>query len=126
MPEDLMRYDQLAQNGDLTDIVLRGTDDFHTLSRLEKARFRFNTMANLRQYENAWFQHNIGTPKKDDWVAIAADMDSFFSNPGARTVWPLVQNRSNAKFRSHVTAIVERNAASAGLASDGKPATVSS
>ena len=116
----------LAQNGDLTDIVLRGTDDFHTLSRLEKARFRFNTMANLRQYENAWFQHNIGTLKEDDWVAIAADMDSFFSNPGARTVWPLVQNRSNAKFRAHVTAIVERYAASAGQPTEGKAATVSS
>ncbi len=116
----------LAQNGELTDIVLRGTDDFHTLSRLEKARFRFNTMANLRQYENAWFQHNIGTLKEDDWLAIAADMDSFFSNPGARTVWPLVQNRSNAKFRAHVTSIVGRYAASAGQSSDGKPATVSS
>ena len=116
----------LAQNGDLTDIMLRGLDDFHTLSRLEKARFRFLAMAYLRHYENAWFQHNIGTLKEDDWLAIAADMDSFFSGPGARTVWPLVQNRSNAKFRAHVTAIVERHAASAGQPTEGKPATVSS
>ena len=83
-------------------------------------------MAYLRHYENAWFQHNIGTLKEDDWLAIAADMDSFFSSPGARTVWPLVQNRSNAKFRAHVTAIVERHAVSAGQPLDGKPATVSS
>jgi len=116
----------LAQNCDLTDIMLRGLDDFHTLSRLEKARFRFLAMAYLRHYENAWFQHNIGTLKEDDWLAIAADMDSFFSGPGARTVWPLVQNRSNAKFRAHVTAIVERHAASAGQPTEGKPATVSS
>ena len=116
----------LAQNGDLTDILLRGMDDFHTLSRLEKARFRFNAMANLRQYENAWFQHSIGTLKEDDWLAVAADMDSLFSNPGARTVWPLIQNRSNAKFRAHVNAIVERSAASAGQPLDSKPATVSS
>ena len=66
------------------------------------------------------------TLKDDDWLAIAADMNSFFSNPGARTVWPLVQNRSNAKFRAHVTSIVGRYAASAGQSSDGKPATVSS
>ena len=116
----------LAQNGDLTDILLRGLDDFHTLSRLEKARFRFNPMANLRNYENAWFQHNIGTLKDDDWLAIAADIDSLFSNPGARTMWPLIKNRSNASFASMSTRLW--SAAQLPLANlqDCIPATVSS
>ncbi len=101
----------LAQNGDLTDIMLRGLDDFHPLNRLEKARFRFMAMAYMRHYENAWFQHNIGTLKEDDWLAIAADMDSLFSNPGARTMWPLIKNRNNASFRAYTDALVERHAA---------------
>ena len=114
----------LAQNGDLTDILLRGMDDFHTLSGLEKARFRFNSMANLRNYENAWFQHKIGTLKDDDWLAIAADVDSLFSNPGARTMWPLIKDRNNASFRAYVDTVVERHTAT--QPSELKPATVSS
>ena len=116
----------LAQNGDLTDILLRDLDDFHTLSRLEMARFRFRSMAYLRHYENAWFQHNNGTLKEDDWLAIAADMDSLFSNPGARTMWPLIKNRSTANFRAHVDAIAGRSSAVAAQPSESKPATVSS
>ena len=78
---------------------------------MEKARFRFMLMAFMRRFENAWFQHRIGTLKEGDWQAIAADLDSLYSLPGARAAWPLVKTRSNANFRAHIDSIVERHTA---------------
>lgn len=118
-------WDAMLLNGEACSLVLRGSDDFAALDRVEKARFRFFLMAFMRRFENAWFQRNIGTLKEDDWQAIAADLDSICSLPGARTAWALVKNRSNAKFRAHVDTIMERHLA-ASKPSELKSATVSS
>ena len=40
----------LASNGELCSMVLRGGDDFASLDRWEKARFRFLLMAYLRDF----------------------------------------------------------------------------
>ena len=121
-------WDALFLNGEACGLVLRGCDDFTALDRVEKARFRFMIMAFMRRFENAWFQHKIGSLKEGDWQAIAADLDSMYSLPGARAAWHLVKNRSNAQFRAHVDAIVQRGAAAdaATRSSELKPATVSS
>jgi hypothetical protein len=106
-------WDALFLNGEACGLVLRGCDDFAALDRVEKARFRFMIMAFMRRFENAWFQHKIGTLKEGDWQAIAADLDSLYSLPGPRAAWPLVKTRSNAKFRAYIDSIVELHAAKA-------------
>jgi hypothetical protein len=92
---------------------LRGFDDFHSLSRVEKARFRFNMMVYAKSYENAWFQRKIGTLRESDWKAITSDLNSMFSQHGARTVWPIVKNRFNEEFVTFLDQIVEQQAAAA-------------
>jgi hypothetical protein len=104
-------WDDIARNGELCGLVLRGCDDFASLDRVEKARFRFMLMAYMRRYENAWFQHKIGTLKEGDWQAIASDLDSMYSLPGSRAAWQLIKNRSNANFRNYVDKVVERGTA---------------
>ncbi len=109
----LQAWLSLGHNGDTVDIMLRGIDDFSALARVEKARFRFILMAYLKSYENAWFQHKIGTFSESDWKAMTADMHSFFSSPGTHAAWPLVKNRFNEEFVAYVDDVVQRLATTA-------------
>ncbi len=97
----------LAHNGETTGIILRGADDFSALNRVEKARFRFFVMGYVKSFENAWFQHKIGTLRESDWKASSADLHSFFSAPGASVVWPLVKNRFNAEYAAFLDEVLK-------------------
>ncbi len=97
----------MAYNPEMVSLMLRATDDFDALNRVEKARARFFIMGYARNFENAYFQHKIGTLKKRDWVGISADIHILFSMPGSRKVWPLVKNRSSLEFQAYIDAIVK-------------------
>ena len=101
-------WDDLAKNAELCDLILRASDDFESLGRVEKARFRFSMMGYLRRYETAYFQHKIGILRDGDWAGIAADLDALFPLPGVRAVWPLIKTRSSVEFRSHIDALMQR------------------
>jgi hypothetical protein len=79
-------------------------------------------MAYLRDFQNGWFQHQIGTLKEGDWNGIAGDMYALFSMPGMRTAWPLVKDRSHPEFQKFVSNLIERCAADAARrAAETKP-----
>ena len=103
-------WDNLFNNAEGCSLVLRGGDDFNSLDRLENARFRFAHMATMRRYENAWFQHRIGTLKGDDWRAISANLKSLFTSPGTLAAWELVKNRSIPEFRANIDDFARRQA----------------
>ncbi len=107
---NLQGWFSMAHNGETTDIVLRGMDDFFSLSRVEKARFRFLIMGYVGGFANAWFQLKIGTLRDNDWKAISGDMDAFFSTPGTQAAWLLVKNRFNPEFTAFVDQILIRQA----------------
>ena len=100
----------MAGSAEVCELVLRGSDDFTALNRIEKARYRFMVQAYISRFENAWFQYKIGTLKEGDWQAIAANMHALFSTPGARTAWPLIKNRTGPDFRSYLDTIVKNEA----------------
>lgn len=102
--------DTLFQNAEACSLVLRAGDDFESLDRVGKARFRFMHMATMRRYENAWFQHRIGTLRNDDWLAISTNLDSLFTLPGTHSAWALVKNRSSPAFRAFIDEIALRQA----------------
>lgn len=101
----------LAQSDELCSLILRGSDDFTSLNRVEKARYRFMIQAYMSRFENAWFQYKIGTLKEGDWQAIAANMRALYSTPGARAAWPVIKNRTGPDFRNYIDSIVEQGAA---------------
>jgi hypothetical protein len=103
-------WDNLFNNAESCNLVLRGGDDFNSLDRLEKARFRFMHLATMRRYENAWFQHRIGTLKGDDWRAISANLESLYTLPGTVAVWELIKNRSSPEFRAYIDDLARRQA----------------
>jgi hypothetical protein len=100
----------MAHNGETTGIMLRGMDDFSSLNRVEKARFRFVVMGYVKGFENAWFQRKIGTLREGDWKASTADLHSFFSTPGTHAAWPMVKNRFNAEFTEFLDQVIVQQA----------------
>ena len=107
----LQGWMSMAHNGETTGIMLRGMDDFSSLNRVEKARFRFVVMGYVKGFENAWFQRKIGTLREGDWKASTADLHSFFSTPGTHAAWPMVKNRFNAEFTAYLDDILKRQQA---------------
>ncbi len=105
-----------AFNAEMVSLMLRGSNDFDALNRVEKTRMRFFMMAYARNFENAFFQHEIGILKNRDWLGISADIHVVFSMPGTRKIWQLVKNRSSTEFQAYIDAIV--NAAEAKQAID--------
>jgi len=103
-------WDNFFNNAESCSLVLRGGDSFERLDRVEKSRYRFMLMATMRRYENAWFQHRIGTLKTDDWHGINANLEAIFTAPGNQSAWLLVRERSNAKFRDYVDELAKRKA----------------
>ncbi len=102
--------DVLFQNAEACSLVLRGADDFNSLDRLEKARYRFQLMAMLRRYANAWFQYKIGTLRDEDWQQICSHLEALFSVPGNAVAWQLIKNRSPADFRKFIDDMIVRMA----------------
>ncbi len=102
------QLDELARDGELCSLVLRGGDDFESLDRIEKARFRFHLLSHLRRVENAYVQHEIGTLKDQYWIGIREGLSAIFSSPGQRAAWILIKSRLNPNFRNFVDEIVSK------------------
>lgn len=102
--------DVLFQNAEACSLVLRGGDDFNSLDRLEKARYRFSLMAMMRRYGNAWFQYRIGTLRSEDWQQVSANLEALFSVPGNAVAWQRMKSRFPADFRSFTDSMIERMA----------------
>ena len=98
----------MANNGELADLVLRGGDDFDVLTRLEKARFRFHAMFVLSFNQNVFQQRKIGALHNSDWDSFSADLIAYFDMNGARQAWPTYRRRFNPDFQAHVEAIVAK------------------
>ncbi len=114
-------YDDLARDANLCSLILRGGDDFASLDRLEKARFRFYQMSFLQRVENAYFQEKVGTLKAEHAAGIRATIDVLFSLPGQRDAWALVRGRINPEFRAYVDVAVAKAATTDAEAPKSKP-----
>ena len=100
------QLDDLARNDELCSLLLRGGDDFESLDRTEKARFRFLLLSHLSRVENAYMQHRIGTLKDDHWTGMRNGLIASLEAPGRRVAWQLIKNRLNPDFRAYVDKIV--------------------
>lgn len=105
------QLDDLARNGELCSLVLRGGDDFESLDRVEKARFRFQTLSFMQRAENAYMQHRIGTIRESDWAGLQVTLEAILSSPGRRAAWNLVRTRTGLEFRTHVDELAAKQAA---------------
>ena len=113
--------DELARNGELCSLILRGGDDFESLDRVEKARFRFDTLGFMQRVENAYMQHNIGTIRESDWASLQSMLETVLSVPGRRAAWNLMKSHMSAEFRTYVDEWVAKAPAALTMASPSGP-----
>lgn len=107
----ISNWDGLANNTETLSVMLRGGKDFANLTEhVDQSRYYLLMMANMRRFENAWFQYKIGVLRETDWQAIAYDLDSLFAYPGTRFAWEGIKNRSSVEFRNYVDAVSKRQA----------------
>jgi len=107
----ISHWDGLARDADTLSVILRGGQDFASLTdNVERSRYYLNAMANMRRFENAWFQYKVGVLKEADWQAIAYDLNSLFAYPGTPVAWEGIKNRSSVEFRSYVDVLVKKHA----------------
>jgi hypothetical protein len=108
----ISHWDGLTHNPETLSVILRGGRDFAALTdNVDRSRCYLNMMANMRRFENAWFQYKVGVLKETDWQAIAYDMDALFAYPGTRFAWDGIKNRSSVEFRKYVDEVSNRQAA---------------
>jgi hypothetical protein len=109
-----------AADAEMIDLILRGSDDFQALDRVEKARFRFASMGYLRHIENAYFLHRLKILKHGDWQGVVGDLNAFISRPGSRDAWSVIKHCSGEEFREYVQAMIERQIKSSPLKETGQ------
>ena len=106
----------MANSRELADIILRGGDDYSSLTRLEKMRFRYHAMFLLTINHNVFYQSKIGMIHAEDWDSFSSDLGRYFEMAGARQAWPIYKARFQPDFQAHVErtikAIVEKKAQS--------------
>ncbi len=110
-------WDELPANPELTSLMLRGSDDFQSLNRLEQMRFKFALTSLMRRWENVWNHLNDGT-RKDDDLPSSKFQEAIVSAPGFRAAWEQIRIQSGAGFARHVDNLINlHNAAENSVAS---------
>ena len=120
----ISHWDSLARDAETLSVMLRGCRDFASLTdHVEQSRYYLGMMANMRRFENAWFQYKVGVLKETDWIALAYDLDSLFAYPDTMFAWEGIKNRSSIEFRKYVDEVSNRQAAAAPPPPPAKPPT---
>lgn len=119
-------WDEMAREPELSSLFLRGTDNFESLDRLEKLRFRFALTSLMRRWENVWNHLNDGT-RKDSDLPSTQFQEAIVSAPGFYPAWELIKIQSGTNFTKHIDRLIERNkAAKANIATEKKAIVLSS
>jgi hypothetical protein len=101
-------WDELARSPELCSLMLRATDDFESLDRLEKARVQFGITALMRRWENVWNHHEDGTLNDAD-VPTTPFQEGICSTPGFWLIWDEIKIQSGNKFRNYIDSLVTRH-----------------
>jgi hypothetical protein len=94
--------DGLAQFPELTDVYLRGLQDFASLSSEERVRFSSLVGRLMRTYEQM-LQHDSGkTLHSGIWSSTERSLIDIFGYPGMQDWWETRKHWYGATFQEHV------------------------
>lgn len=99
-------YGQIAANGELAQISVKGLKDYTVLSEVEKARFVSICMAFLSFSQNAFYQWREGSLRPQLWVGWEALMINLVSSPGGKLFWAERAYAFGDEFRAHVENVI--------------------
>jgi hypothetical protein len=99
------------RDSELTRIWFSGSDDFQSVTGIDRRRFHFLIVAYFRQAENMYSQSLKGLLKDEDWEGLRKSVFDGAALPGMREWWNSNSLRFNSDFRRLVEEeLAKRNA----------------
>lgn len=95
-------YHLLANDGELSQIVVNGLKDYSSLSETDKARFVATFMAFLSYSQNAFFKWREHALSEELWSGWELLMMNLVSAPGGRSFWKERGYIFGEEFREYV------------------------
>jgi len=96
-------YQNVAADAALSEISLKGLQDYSSLTDLEKIRFVSTWMAFLSYTQNAFFQYTDGLLSNHLWEGWVFVMMNLFSTPGGGEFWGERSYMFSQEFQGFVT-----------------------
>jgi hypothetical protein len=84
---------------ELARIWFSGSDDFQSVTGIDRRRFHFLAVAYFRQAENMCSQSRKGLLKDEDWDGLRKSVFDGAALPGLREWWKTNSYRFNSDFR---------------------------
>jgi hypothetical protein len=96
----------IAKDKNLVDLYLRASQEFASLSDLERAQYSLMLLSFLRRAENVHFQSASQLLQTEHWSGIRDSIKAIVSPPGARDCWKTIKSRLNPKFRAFIDTLI--------------------
>jgi hypothetical protein len=96
----------IAKDKGLVDLYLRASQEFASLSALERAQYSLMLLSFLRRAENVYFQTEIHLLQTEHWSGIRDSIKAIVAPPGARVCWKEIKSRLNPEFRAFIDELV--------------------
>ncbi len=93
---------EIAKDRNLVDLYLRGSQDFASLSDVERTQYSLMLLSFLRRAENVFFQTEIHLLQSDHWSGIRDSIKAIVDPPGARECWSVINCHLNPEFRAFI------------------------
>lgn len=98
----------IAKDKSLSELYLRGGDEFGALNDVERVQYTFMLLSFLRRAENVYFQTESHTLNEQHWFGIRESTRAVMESFGARACWSQIRNRFNPQFAGFVDELVAR------------------
>jgi hypothetical protein len=96
----------IAKDKNLVDLYLRGSQEFASLSDVERAQFSLMLLSFLRRAENVFFQTQIQLLQAEHWSGIRDSINAIVAPPGARDCWRTIKTRMNPEFCAFIDSLI--------------------
>jgi len=96
----------IAKDKGLVDLYLRASQEFASLSDVERAQYSLMLLSFLRRAENVFFQTEIQLLQSEHWSGIRESIKAIVAPPGARDCWSGIKSRMNPEFRVFIDALI--------------------
>jgi hypothetical protein len=96
----------IAKDKNLVDLYLRASQEFASLSDVERAQYSLMLLSFLRRAENVFFQTENQLLHTEHWSGIRDSIKAIVDPPGARDCWSAIKSRLNPEFRVFIDTLI--------------------
>jgi len=100
----------LATHPELSDLLLRGKDDYSALQPEERQRYNAYMHGMLNTFEDSYVQYSKGFASRESWEESIAFLSRVLAQPGMDRWWRDHGHGLSVAFREEVDSAIRRRA----------------